>query len=336
MNLREQLLRTIRFENPGGILGWLWWDGEAEKYHSPVEIARTEKALPYAWRGHGIILPTPQVVGPNRQRDAWGCIWQIEISGIAGQVIENPIASYQALGHYRAPVELLSVSAVEIERIQAEIAAAPDVVHKIGWMQLYERMRYLRPAQELYLDIADDSRDLYRLRDVVMEYLHRELDIYLSLNVDVITFSEDWGTQVSLQISPRSWRRIFKPAYRELFARIHTAGKMVEFHSCGFIRDILEDLIELGVEVVHSQVGCMNLIELANRFKGRICFEADFDRQRMPLESSAWVGNEVQRIASHLGSPQGGLFIVAEVAGATPLENVEAYITAIKELKTSS
>jgi hypothetical protein len=107
---------------------------------------------------------------------------------------------------------------------------------------------------------------------------------------------------------------------------------MIEFHSCGYIRDILDDLIDLHVEIVHSQVGCMDLAELASRFKGRICFEADFDSQRMPLESPQWVRDEVHRIVEHLGSPQGGLFIVAEVAGATPIENVEAYIETIADI----
>ena len=328
----ETLRRTIHFQHPGRTLGWLWWDGEAPRHHSQDDITRTEQALPRAWRRHGLRLPDPQEVGPRLQRDAWGCIWQVEIPGITGQVVENPLASYSALDHYRAPVDLLAVSAEEMGRIRAEIAAAPQLLHCMGWMQLYERMRYLRPAQELYIDIAEDHPGLYRLRDLVMEYLHRELDVYLALETDVITFSEDWGTQTALQISPRAWRRIFKPAYRELFDRIHQAGRMVEFHSCGFIRDIIDDLIEMEVEIVHSQVGCMNLTELAARFQGRICFEADFDRQRMPVETPQWIRAEVHRMADTLGAPAGGLFIVAEVAGATPLENVEAFIAAIQEL----
>ena len=327
------LLRTIRFEQPGGVPGWLWWDGEApHQGHTLAEIERTETALPAARRHHMLTLPPYVEVGPKLLLDAWGCVWQVEIPGITGQVVENPLASYQALADYRAPLALLDIDPAESERIQAEIRAEPDMLHSAGWMQLYERMRYLRPAQQLYIDIAEDAPELYRLRDTVMAYLHGELDVYLALNVDMITFSEDWGTQTALQISPRAWRRIFKPAYRALFERIHRAGRMVEFHSCGFIREIIEDLIELRVEIVHSQVGCMDLSELAARFKGRICFEADFDRQRMPVATPEWVRAEVLRIAEHLGAADGGLFIVAEVAGATPLENVEAYIEAIREI----
>ncbi|MBE0697151.1 MAG: hypothetical protein IH586_09525 [Anaerolineaceae bacterium] len=334
--LKEVLRRTICFEMPNQVLGWLWWDGEAAKYHTQAEIARTENTLLPARRTQSLTLPPLSNIGLNLQQDAWGCVWQSEISGICGQVIENPIGSYQALENYQPPLEQLNAGVDEIRRIQKKINAEPDVLHTIGWMQLYERMRYLRPSQELYIDIAEDSPDLYRLRDIVMEYLHKELDVYLSLNVDMITFSEDWGTQSALQISPRAWRRIFKPAYRELFDRIHQTGRMIEFHSCGFIRDIIEDLIDMQVEVVHSQVGCMNLTELAARFKGRICFEADFNRQRMPVESPQWVYDEVFRIADSLGNANGGLFIVAEVAGATPLENVEAYISAIKNLNSTN
>lgn len=328
----ERLRRTIQRTTPCDILGWLWWDGEGQKYHSKEELARTTRALPHALRIHSLRTSQPVEVGPQKARDAWGSVWQTEVPGILGQVVENPIASYDALAGYKAPIHVLDVGKEEIDRIRVDVRSAPDVLHRIGWMQLYERMRYLRPAQDLYIDIAEDLPELYRLRDVVMEYLHRELDLYLTLGVDVITFSEDWGTQTALQISPAAWRRIFKPAYADLFERVHRAGSMVEFHSCGYIRDIIDDLIDLRVEVIHSQVCCMDLAELARRFKGRVCFEADFDRQRMPVESPGWIRDEVHRIADHLGSTKGGLFIVAEVAGATPLANVEAYIGAIREL----
>ena len=336
MTLRETLLRTIRSRNPGGVLGWFWWDGEAAKYHSEDDLRRTANALPAPLLWHGLQLPPRERLNAKLERDAWGCVWQNEIDGLVGQVVGNPLASYDRLAHYRPPLHLLDVHQDEMVRIRSEIQQVPDSLHRIGWLQLYERMRYLRPAQELYLDIADDAPEVYRLRDVVMAYLHRELDVYVSLGIDVVTFSEDWGTQTSLQIAPTAWKRIFKPAYKELFDRVHKAGGMVEFHSCGFIRDIIDDLIELGVEVVHSQVGCMDLPELSRRFKGRICFEADFDRQQMPQQSPEWVRSEVFRIVEQLGSPAGGLFIVAEVAGATPLENVEAYIAAIRELSPAT
>ncbi len=321
-------------------MGYLWWGGEGAKYHSKEELDRTSGALSSGRVNHCLSIPyltmQDKSIGSNRRPDLWGCVWQEELPGLLGQVIENPIASYEALAGYKAPVYLFDNRADDVERIKRAIANKPNLVHGIGWMQLYERLRYLRPAQELYLDIADDLPELYRLRDVVAEFLHKELDIYLSLGVDIITFSEDWGTQTSLQISPESWRRIFKPAYKELFDRIHKAGCMVEFHSCGYIMNIIDDLIDLGVEIVNPQVGCMPLKELAARFKGRICFHADFDRQKMPLQTPEWVRNEVFRIVEHLGSPEGGLFISAEVPGVTSLENVEAYIAAIKELSVNT
>ena len=109
---------------------------------------------------------------------------------------------------------------------------------------------------------------------------------------------------------------------------------MVEFHSCGYIRDIISDMIDLGVQIVHSQVSCMDIDELASMFRGHICLGADFDRQKMPVCSPEWVGSEVERLSEHLGGPDGGLFIVAEVSGPTPLANIEAYIESIHRLQS--
>jgi uroporphyrinogen decarboxylase len=331
MDSRERLLKTIRFEKADYMPGAFWWDGEWSKYHTEAEINDLGRELISDWVHFSLPGRAYKPLSCNRAEDAWGCVWQTEISGICGQVVVNPIDDYSKLNDYNTPLHELDMP---LDELKAKIKNARDKARLIGWMQLYERMRYLRPAEELFCDIALDDPNLYLLRDRVMEYLHRELDIYLALDVDIIVFSEDWGTQKSLQISPASWRKIFKPAYRELFDRVHNAGKMVQFHSCGYIREIMEDLVELGVDMVHCMVGIMDMDELYESFHGRICFCADFNRQKMPVESADWVYNEVYRIYNSLGKNQdGGLYIVAELAGETPLENVRAYIKAIKEIQ---
>lgn len=243
----------------------------------------------------------------------------------------NPIDDYSKLSTYKPPFHVLEKDRSELERF---IENTQDKVRSLGWMQLYERMRYLRPAQELYIDIGLDDPGVYKLRDLVTKFIHRELDIYLDYDIDILTFSEDWGTQTSLQISPSSWRRIFKPTYKELFDRIHKAGKMVEFHSCGYIMEIIPDLVELGVEILHCQVSIMDMDELFDSFDRKICIKADFNRQKLPFESPKWVYDEVHRIYDALGRNQpGGLYLFAEVAGATPIANMQAFVDAVNDIR---
>jgi len=51
-------------------------------------------------------------------------------------------------------------------------------------------------------------------------------------------------------------------------------------HSCGHIVDILDDLIDIGLDVIHmDQQENMGLARLGERFRGRITFYAPADIQ---------------------------------------------------------
>ena len=71
------------------------------------------------------------------------------------------------------------------------------------------------------------------------------------MGVDGIRFGDDWGFQDRLMIQPDLWRRIFKPRYRRIFDAARAADLVVMMHSCGNIIEILPDLIEIGLQVVH-------------------------------------------------------------------------------------
>lgn len=100
-----------------------------------------------------------------------------------------------------------------------------------GWISLFERFQYLRGTEELYCDLALDEPDMYRMMALVMDFMRAYVDAWLEMDIDAVAFGDDWGTQISLLISPELWKRIFKPMYRELIDRVKQAGKKVFFHS---------------------------------------------------------------------------------------------------------
>lgn len=113
---------------------------------------------------------------------------------------------------------------------------------------------------------------------MVHEYFLKQEELWLQAEVDAIHIADDWGTQQSLLISPDMWREYFKPCYREYCEMAHRHGKLVLMHSDGYILDILDDLVEIGVDAVNSQLQCMKLADL-ERFRGNIAFLGEIDRQ---------------------------------------------------------
>jgi hypothetical protein len=79
-------------------------------------------------------------------------------------------------------------------------------------------------------------------------------------------------------------------------------------HSCGHIVDILDELIEIGLDVVHmDQQENMGLELLGRRFGGRLTFFSPVDIQKtMATGSPDDIRAYARKMARLLGRPAGG------------------------------
>ena len=92
-------------------------------------------------------------------------------------------------------------------------------------------------------------------------------------------------------------------------------------NSDGFISDIIPDLIEVGINVLNSQVFLMGTKNL-NSFKGKITFWGEIDRQQLlPNGTADDIKNAVYELYDNLYD-NGGLIAQCEFGpGANP-ENI--------------
>ncbi|MBI4023538.1 MAG: hypothetical protein HY360_01065 [Verrucomicrobia bacterium] len=93
-----------------------------------------------------------------------------------------------------------------------------------------------------------------------------------------------------------------------IFQAAHQAGLLTFLHSCGYIVDILDDLIEIGLDVVHmDQQENMGLELLGKRFGGRITFFSPVDIQNtMARGALDEIRAYCQKMVKLLGRPRGG------------------------------
>jgi uroporphyrinogen decarboxylase len=157
-------------------------------------------------------------------------------------------------------------------------------------------------------------------------------------NIDGIYLMEDFGTQNSMLVSPDMWRKMIKPFYKRLFSWIkdHTEWKIF-FHSCGAVRPIIPDLIELGVDMlnpIQSSALGMEPSGLKRDFGDQITFwGAGVETQDVFPHGSA---EEVrQQVRERLGifRPGGGYVFGAghNIQCDIPAENLIAFFEAYRE-----
>jgi len=175
---------------------------------------------------------------------------------------------------------------------------------------------------------------LDRLFETYMAVLPRFLEA-VGPYVQVVQVGDDLGTQTGAQISPAMYRRLIKPHHRALYAYIreHFDGFLF-LHSCGSIRELIPDLIDVGVQIINpvqTAAAGMDPTELKREFGRDLCFwgggceTQSTLRLGTPEEVAAQVRERIR-----IFSPGGGYVFnqVHNVLSDVPPENIVAMFQA--------
>jgi hypothetical protein len=167
---------------------------------------------------------------------------------------------------------------------------------------------------------------------MVHTYFCEDVDAWAKTTVDAVALMDDWGSNTGLLIRPDMWREKFKPLYKEYCDIIHRAGKYVFFHSDGHIEAIYGDLIEIGVDALNSQLFCMDIERLGQRYGGRLTFWGEIDRQHvLPYGTPDDVRDAVRRVRRAVDRGTGGVIAQCEWGKDNSVRNIEAVFEAWEE-----
>jgi len=325
MNSRELVKRTLEFDKPDSIPRQLWLLPWAENNH-PDEVKYIGEKYPddITWCP-ACLAEKPGTQGDQFERgtyiDEWGCVFENRHRGIIGEVKEPLVKDWPDLEKVRTPVECLSV---DRDQVNAFCSRTDRFVLAGCCPRPFERIQFLRGTENVLMDTALRPGEFDELLDTVRGFYIDELEVWAKTDVDGLMFMDDWGSQLALLISPDSWREMFKPIYRDFIDIAHSHGKKAFMHSDGNIVDILDDLIELGLDAINSQVFCMGIEELGRRFAGRITFWGEVDRQHLlPNGTEEDIRDAVRSMTDNLYSA-GGLIAQLEFGPGAKPENIIA------------
>lgn len=344
LTYRENYLRTVNFTGPEyipctvSISGATWKqlreDLEDVLVHHPILFPDFQKGK----------RDFDAVNGQHKQgtwRDNWGCVWENKIDGIVGEVKHHPLESWDALPAFKAPdpSRLTPLAPMDWKKTIENIRSAKQrgalttgsVEHGFFLMRLW----YLRGFENLMVDIASGEPRLRALIKIVEDYNRYFVERYVAAGVDVMHFAEDLGTQTTSIISPKQFREWVAPTYRRLMQICRRAGVHVFLHSDGHIMELVDQLLECGVTIINPQDLVNGIENLEREVKGLVCIQLDIDRQSIiPFGTRAQIRELIEEEVKRLGSPQGGLMLIAGIYPPTPAENVDALLSAMEEFRT--
>jgi uroporphyrinogen decarboxylase len=201
---------------------------------------------------------------------------------------------------------------------------------------LFERAWALRGYENLLTDLYYNRSFVEELLDRITDYQVGLAKRFVDAGVDGVRFGDDYGTQKGLAMKDKDWRELFKPRIQRVYQVYQNAGLPVMQHSCGDLRKILPDFVDLGLNMLHPvQPLVMPIRDLAQGYGDQLSFFGGIDTQELlPYGTSDQVRRATKECIEVLGK-NGGYMIAPsqEIMSDVPLENIEALVSATKEYR---
>lgn len=197
---------------------------------------------------------------------------------------------------------------------------------------LFMISQYLRGFDKLLVELLSEKRLAHYYVDRIGELalsVTEQLLSRLGGRIDLYVMWDDLADQRGLLISRDLFQEYYLPWYKKILMAANRYGLISFFHICGNAREIIPDLIDIGVDIldpIQTSARGMDLPGLKRQYGRHICFHGGIDVQTMlpqgkPVDIAAYVRGMAELFAS-----EGGLILGPshEIIADIPLENILA------------
>jgi len=297
----------------------------------------------------GVFLGNDAVCAPGgfetsyyQDNDTYYCRYGVKWRKVSNQsstyteMIEHPLAgSKDKLIEWKIP-DYEEPSQYDFLREQIKNYGTEKWVVGTVTCTIFETSWALRGLDQLLFDMVEDEDYANALFDKVMEFPLQAGLKYIDLGVDMVWVGDDVAMQTGMMISPALFRKYLKPRFAKLIAEYKRRNRNVKvmYHSCGNAQQVLSDLIEIGVDVLHSlQPKAIDVDSVKRQFGDKLALWGGMDiQQLMPFGTANEIKNEVKRLINVCGKKGGYVLAPAHhIQADTPIENIEAFYAAASE-----
>jgi uroporphyrinogen decarboxylase len=254
-------------------------------------------------------------IDENTYIDNRGVKFHMPDNGLYYSIIDHPLSRYNTIdeieGNYIWP-DFDTPEAVAGLKARAKKLYDENEYAIVGDLldgAIFESSWNLRGMENLMTDLLVNKEVAHHILRKVTDYQKKRMCDYLGevgAYLDIVFVGDDLAGAQSTLMSPDTYREMVKPYHAEYFSYIKslTAAKLL-YHSCGAIASFLDDLIEIGVDIlnpIQTKAAGMDAKGLKGRFGDRIVFWGAVDSYDvMPHGNDEEVKREVEYLIETLG-----------------------------------
>lgn len=319
---RQRILTTLSHRQPDRCVTYIWIDDEAMKglmqymkLSSPEEVE--EELGIDKWKSVGVRIEVPDdyrerinTLVPSKYKNDKR--YYITDEGRVVKVHEN--ASYledtvwYPLGKIKKVRDLDLYPFPQPDWVKLENSLKERIrkykeegfVVSGGIAQPFKSAWLLRGMHNVLMDYLINPDLIEEMYERIYSFDTAYCRALVEAGVDMISIVGDLGMQNGLIMSPKIWRKFDKERMRKLLSELKEMNPELKIymHTDGDVREIIEDLIEIGVDILNPiQPECMDPVEIKKKYGDRLVLHGAVSLQRtLPFGSPEDVKREVRHL----------------------------------------
>lgn len=279
---------------------------------------------------HIVISSEMREQGPfgNNGKDWFGCewIWDENCKAHAPNVHKPPLL--EDITKWKEIICFPDLEAIDWEAVAARDMIGVDrdkkVLRLFCSIGPFERANILLGFENALVSMYEEPEAYHTLLDALTDFKVNLLDKMLNAyKPDEVFFHDDLGTANGPMISPEMYREFLKPEHKKIAEVIHSHDVIYTHHSCGNMEIFIEDLIEIGAQMINPLQPINNWDRIVKKYSDRISFDvgAEFNANR-PETSEEQLRKDARRVIDTFG-PQKNLMFECFISNSLCYENAD-------------
>lgn len=275
----------------------------------------------------------------NTEIDAWGvgrakcadaCVHLTRMhSPLKGDVSVEEVREYLLPSIAPGAKETLGgqVKNIHLQGL-ASMGGCTCTIWEIAWA--------IRSMEDLMVDMMTEDEKASIHLDKITELAVQRVRLLAEVGVDILRLGDDIGMQRTIMMSEELWRTWLKPRLARVIkaARDAKPDILIFYHSCGYIQPFLEELREVGVDILNPvQPECMDFNEVVDLTGEYFSYWGTIGTQTTlphgtPKDVQETVWSRLKKCGERGGIVIGPTHVVEP---EVPWENIEAMFEAVRE-----
>lgn len=312
LNQRENTLRTLHHQRPEYL-------GVDMNMIFPREI-KDNVARGFVNDG----LPFDPVREAGGQ-DMFGVTWVYEPAARGSMVMPgNPVL--EEIEEWKEKIPVPNLDEIDWESVGQRCRKLIDPNRLTGTMVFsgyFERLISVLDFENAAMTMIDEDAeaDVRSFFEMLTRYY---CDLFPRLRkycgIDLITFHDDWGHQLSSFFSVDTCRELILPYLKRIVAACHENGMLFELHCCGKVERLVPLMVEAGIDKWDGQQ-INDLWGLQKAWGDKLCITFTEKKNGISQqEAESWVRQLLEQM-----DPKADSFFAIPTRGLGPVVSEELY-----------